>query len=48
MRRDCLGRVIGRFNTVGEIVGYPNAANFSTRFKAWSGMTPRQFKQSAQ
>ncbi|KWU02614.1 AraC family transcriptional regulator [Vibrio toranzoniae] len=33
---------------IGEIVGYPNAANFSTRFKAWSGMTPRQFKQSAQ
>ena len=32
---------------IGEIVGYPNAANFSTRFKAWSGMTPRQFKQSA-
>ncbi|CDT27326.1 AraC family transcriptional regulator [Vibrio coralliirubri] len=31
---------------IGEIVGYPNAANFSTRFKAWSGMTPRQFKQS--
>lgn len=32
---------------IGEIVGYPNAANFSTRFKAWSGMTPRQFKRSA-
>ncbi|MDN3616989.1 AraC family transcriptional regulator [Vibrio gallaecicus] len=32
---------------IGEIVGYPNAANFSTRFKAWSGMTPRQFKKSA-
>lgn len=31
---------------IGEIVGYPNAANFSTRFKAWSGMTPRQFKQN--
>lgn len=30
---------------IGEIVGYPNAANFSTRFKVWSGMTPRQFKQ---
>ncbi|CAH7167727.1 AraC-type DNA-binding domain-containing protein [Vibrio chagasii] len=30
---------------IGEIVGYPNAANFSTRFKAWSGMTPRQFKR---
>lgn len=32
---------------IGEIVGYPNAANFSTRFKAWSGMTPRQFKRGA-
>lgn len=32
---------------IGEIVGYPNASNFSTRFKAWSGMTPRQFRQSA-
>ncbi|MGF1753611.1 AraC family transcriptional regulator [Vibrio makurazakiensis] len=32
---------------IGEIVGYPNAANFSTRFKAWSGMTPRQFKKMA-
>ena len=32
---------------IGEIVGYPNAANFSTRFKAWSGMTPRQFKKNA-
>ena len=33
---------------IGEIVGYPNAANFSTRFKAWCGMTPRQFKQNGQ
>jgi len=32
---------------IGEIVGYPNAANFSTRFKAWSGMTPRHFKRGA-
>lgn len=30
---------------VGEIVGYPLPANFSTRFKAWSGMTPRQFRR---
>jgi AraC-like DNA-binding protein len=29
-----------------EIVGYPNPANFSTRFKTWSGMTPRQFRES--
>ncbi|MEZ8824837.1 AraC family transcriptional regulator [Vibrio amylolyticus] len=29
---------------IGEIVGYPNAANFSTRFKAWSSMTPRRYR----
>ncbi|NOH81722.1 helix-turn-helix transcriptional regulator [Vibrio sp. RE86] len=29
---------------IGEIVGYPNSANFSTRFKAWAEMTPRQFR----
>jgi AraC-like DNA-binding protein/quercetin dioxygenase-like cupin family protein len=29
-----------------EMVGYPNPANFSTRFKTWSGMTPRQFRVS--
>ncbi|WGV98174.1 AraC family transcriptional regulator [Vibrio sp. YMD68] len=31
---------------IGEIVGYPNAANFSTRFKAWSKMTPRVFRNT--
>ncbi|WP_295891097.1 AraC family transcriptional regulator [uncultured Vibrio sp.] len=31
---------------IGEIVGYPNAANFSTRFKAWSGQTPRIYRSS--
>ncbi|MGF1719340.1 AraC family transcriptional regulator [Vibrio kyushuensis] len=31
---------------IGEIVGYPNASNFSTRFKTWSGMTPRVFRLS--
>lgn len=30
---------------IGEMVGYPIPANFSTRFKTWSGMTPRQFRQ---
>ncbi len=29
---------------IGEIVGYPNAANFSTRFKKWSQLTPRSFR----
>lgn len=29
---------------VSEIVGYPNPANFSTRFKSWSDMTPRQYR----
>ncbi|MCK6263655.1 AraC family transcriptional regulator [Vibrio sp. ZSDE26] len=29
---------------IGEIVGYPNAANFSTRFRRWSNMTPRMFR----
>jgi AraC-like DNA-binding protein len=29
---------------VSEIVGYPNPANFSTRFKTWSEMTPRQYR----
>ncbi|MCA2492298.1 MULTISPECIES: helix-turn-helix transcriptional regulator, partial [Vibrio] len=31
---------------IGEIVGYPTSANFSTRFKAWSSMTPREFRQN--
>ncbi|MDF2154498.1 AraC family transcriptional regulator [Vibrio sp. CAU 1672] len=32
---------------IGEVVGYPFSANFSTRFKAWSGMTPRAFRKQA-
>ncbi len=31
---------------IGEIVGYPTSANFSTRFRAWSGMAPREFRQN--
>ncbi len=31
---------------IGEVVGYPIAANFSTRFRAWSGMTPRSFRNA--
>ncbi|PFG58163.1 transcriptional regulator, AraC family [Vibrio sp. ES.051] len=31
---------------IGEIVGYPTSANFSTRFKAWSSMTPREFRKN--
>ncbi len=31
---------------IGEIVGYPTGSNFSTRFRAWSGMTPREFRQN--
>ncbi|CAE6924693.1 arabinose operon control protein [Vibrio sp. B1REV9] len=31
---------------IGEIVGYPTGANFSTRFKAWSTMTPREFRRN--
>ncbi|AEH35107.1 AraC family transcriptional regulator [Vibrio anguillarum] len=30
---------------VGDIVGYPNPANFSTRFKVWSHCTPREFRK---
>lgn len=29
---------------IGEMVGYANAANFSCRFKAWSHMTPREYR----
>ncbi|MGF1717630.1 helix-turn-helix transcriptional regulator [Photobacterium chitinilyticum] len=28
-----------------ELSGYPNPANFSTRFKKWSSLTPREFRQ---
>ncbi len=28
-----------------ESIGYPNPANFSTRFKKWSTLTPRQYRQ---
>lgn len=31
---------------IGEIVGYPTSANFSTRFRTWSGMTPREFRKN--
>ncbi len=31
---------------IGEIVGYPTSANFSTRFRSWSGMAPREFRQN--
>lgn len=31
---------------IGEIVGYPTGANFSTRFKAWSSMPPREFRKN--
>lgn len=31
---------------IGEIVGYPTSANFSTRFRTWSGITPREFRQN--
>jgi len=31
---------------IGEMVGYPNAANFSTGFKRWYGLTPRSFRQT--
>ncbi|MEX3070920.1 AraC family transcriptional regulator [Vibrio alginolyticus] len=31
---------------IGEIVGYPTSANFSTRFRSWSGMTPREFRRN--
>ncbi|MGD8111562.1 AraC family transcriptional regulator [Vibrio sp. TRT 17S01] len=30
---------------IGEIVGYPIAANFTARFKAWCHKTPRQFRK---
>lgn len=30
---------------VGEVIGYPTSANFSTRFRSWSGMTPREFRR---
>ncbi|MGF1764588.1 AraC family transcriptional regulator [Aliivibrio kagoshimensis] len=30
---------------ISEAVGYPNSANFSTRFKKWSQMNPREFKK---
>lgn len=30
---------------ISEAIGYPNPANFSTRFKKWSNMTPREFKK---
>ncbi len=33
---------------IGEMVGYPNSANFSTRFKRWSGKTPRQHRYEYQ
>ncbi|MDA0148461.1 AraC family transcriptional regulator [Vibrio sp. LaRot3] len=29
---------------IGEMVGYPIAANFCARFKAWSGKTPREHR----
>ncbi|MGR5132674.1 AraC family transcriptional regulator [Vibrio alfacsensis] len=32
---------------VGEIVGYPMNANFSTRFKAWAGCSPREFRKQS-
>ncbi|WP_087026481.1 helix-turn-helix domain-containing protein [Thaumasiovibrio subtropicus] len=28
-----------------EAVGYPNPANFSTRFKKWSTLTPREYRK---
>ncbi len=31
---------------IGEIVGYPTSANFSTRFRTWAGMTPREFRRN--
>ncbi|USD44166.1 helix-turn-helix domain-containing protein [Vibrio sp. SCSIO 43135] len=39
-----LGSTVWSIQHIGEIVGYPNAANFSTRFKRWGGMTPREFR----
>ncbi|CAG20160.1 MULTISPECIES: AraC family transcriptional regulator [Photobacterium] len=30
---------------ISESSGYPNPANFSTRFKKWSSLTPREFRQ---
>ncbi len=32
---------------IGELVGYPTSSNFSTRFRTWSGMTPREFRQNS-
>jgi len=33
-------------NNIGQGVGYPNAANFSTAFKDRFGVSPRQYRQS--
>lgn len=33
---------------IGEIIGYPVAANFSSRFKAWSSLSPRQYRKQYQ
>jgi CheY-like chemotaxis protein len=33
-------------NDIGQTVGYPNAANFSTAFKDRFGVSPRQYRQS--
>ncbi|QUJ69564.1 helix-turn-helix transcriptional regulator (plasmid) [Photobacterium sp. GJ3] len=49
MRMEYAGRLLRSsqwsVQQIGEIVGYPTPANFSTRFKAWSGVTPRAFRQ---
>ena len=31
---------------IGELVGYTVLANFSARFKVWSGQTPRQYRKN--
>ncbi|WP_422767545.1 AraC family transcriptional regulator [Photobacterium leiognathi subsp. mandapamensis] len=33
---------------ISDLCGYPNPTNFSTRFKAWSRFTPRQFRSQFQ
>jgi AraC-like DNA-binding protein/quercetin dioxygenase-like cupin family protein len=50
MRMEHAGRLLTAtdwpIQQICEMVGYPNPANFSTRFKTWSGITPRQFRVS--
>lgn len=48
LRMEYAARLLGRsdwsIQHIGEMVGYANSANFSTRFKRWSGKTPREHR----